>query len=365
MHVGTQIYVPTKGKGPVYKSRGFSRCSDIVGNYPNANGLSIEHFYLSQVGTISGKELAFPIYEWIDYPYDNQPGYPTIGAGSPPHDNTFYATSVAASTSPTRPAVSVPNMIWELIPKKLHEAGGRHAGGEGQRRAHSKKSKGDNSIAEFNFGWDQLFRDVARIFKFQEDLDKRIQELNRLYSRGGLTRKRVVWTATSAPAVTAGLVVQTFNATVRVTRTATTSYKKWVSIRWSYPTGTPIPSDTERIAKARLLIHGWSNAPARVWEALPWSWMIDYFANIGDFLNANGNELGLIPTNICVMDETRTVSQDTLEFVESGFTAVPARSEYISKQRILGSIGLSAHVPFLSAQQVTTLSGIARTYGAI
>lgn len=355
-HTGYQV---PHGGGPIiprYASYGSETCDDAVGFYPNVTGFVLRRFHRDP-GIISGDKEFFKVYRFDSVPYENQPYEDYVGEGVfyPLSDNG-YATQVAADTSPTRASVSVPNLLLDSFPGVMRRVGDSLAKGRPVKR------KG-NSVAEANFGWDLLYRDVAALFKFGEQVEQRVDELNRVYSKGGLKRRRNV-ASTNATSTQEGIYVQSFYVAVRANRVTTTRSRKWVTMRW-VPNSPNIPSSEGRLAQARLLVHGWSNAPARVWDALPWSWAIDYFAGIGDWLNANANSIGVVPTNICVCTTTETeVRDEILPTYPATFAVTAGRATSTMKMRVLGSITPTlAHVPLMGTKQLVTVAGIAANYG--
>ena len=380
---GTTVHVPSGAVTEHVTSTGQSECYDSTGYYPAAMPLTIQKDTLSP-GTITG-QTPFPIYRFDKRPYLNQPGMPVVPITSnnptwgwmgdgPPSDNDAIQ-QVLASTIPTRPEVSVPNLLWELFPSNMRDAGrivasrpfksGLQKDRDFYRKKHGPKESPKNSVAEINFGWVQLYRDLTGLLKFQEHVEKRDRELQSLYEKGGLKRKRVVWSGHTDYISAHNLVVNSVECFVEVDRRTQKQVLLWVTVRWVYPYDKPIPTDSERLQQARLLVHGWSNAPARVWEALPWSWFIDYFAGIGNFLEVSNNSLGVYPTNICVCRQEISTISDTIvgQTEPSWFSVTPGTFKRVLKTRTIGSFGLATHIPILSGSQLTTLAGIAANYG--
>jgi hypothetical protein len=112
-------------------------------------------------------------------------------------------------------------------------------------------------------------------------------------------------------------------------------------------------------------VHGWDSSgggvSAALWEALPWSWFIDYFGNIGDYLNANKNAVGASATNACYMrqiDKEWSYGPFDISYA-TGFTCKAGSYKETTKERFLGLATLTASMPMLSHKQLSTLSSIA------
>lgn len=375
-HTGRQIQLSNGNITTKTVATGSSWCLDNVGLFPAPSPLRIEKEVLTP-GLMTGRPAAFPVYEFDSYPYLNQPNMPVVPPdpseplmgwmGSTPPDDATAIAQVVESTIPTRPEVSVPNLLWEVFPLNMQKAGQLLKDHilEPTKPLPKRKKPGSNTVAEINFGWAQLFRDVAGLLRFADHVEKRDRELRSLYEKGGLRRKRVVWEGHSDYISAHNLTVNSFNCFVQVDRRTQVLAKRWVTVRWLYPIDRPIPTAPDRLQQARELVHGWSNAPARVWEALPWSWFIDYFAGIGGFLEVSNNSLGVFPTNICVCQTTETRITDTLVGTSPNFVVTPGSYRKTVKERHLGSYSLSIHWPIFSAKQLTTLAGIAANHGGV
>lgn len=340
---------------------GSSNCIDFVGSPSTDNPLSITRKRVNQVGTLSGSTS---VYVWTNYPYTNQPEaaahYAIIG-GAP--TTTAAATDVIARTNPSRPEVSMPNFIYELkeLPLMLYQKGKILADRWDNLSPKKRKSLGKgNSAVEFNFGWDLLFKDLWGLINFADQVEKRVKELNGLYAKGGLKRRRVVWSQVQEGSENA--TFHTLDAGITGKVLWRTYGRKWVTVRWK-PDKPDVPSAQELLRLARSTVHGWDFSAGGIsstaWNAFPWSWFADYFGNVGSMLAARRNSVGAHVDSCCVMTLLQTTGQHVITSVTGGVTVVPNKSEYTTKMRELGSIGLSATVPFLGTKQLVTLSSIA------
>ena len=48
-----------------------------------------------------------------------------------------------------------------------------------------------------------------------------------------------------------------------------------------------------------------ANVTLNIWNALPWSWLIDYFANVSDYLGANQIGRSAVASRACIMTHRR------------------------------------------------------------
>jgi len=346
---------------------GIAICNDVVGNPHGINGLDIQKRTLSP-GTFSGRHEFFAAAEYFGYPYTNQPSSGLIDLDALPTQPMSVqnaALKVAAATNPSIASISMPNAILELrdLPQMLLSKGKRFAETRPSRRSKPSPLDQESSIVEGHFGWESLFRDAASLFGFAGQVDQRMKELTSLATGKGLKRKRTTWSVNSTVTVS-DYPFQTAEASIYGTRTMSIGGKQWVTIVWR-PTGVPVFTDPKKqLTEVRLLVHGWRINPSQVWDALPWSWLTDYFVPVGDFLAANANTIGVVADAVCVMTHRYSRTKDVV--LSSGpFIATAGSASYEEKLRT-GSVPLDffeAQIPFLNGTQLSNLSSIAYNIG--
>lgn len=336
-------------------SNGSSKCIDVIGNFPNDNPLFIER-RSRKPGVISGSDSTSeaPVYTFDTYPYEGQPAWDYVPFYlTAPMSNSDAVRQVMGETNPSRAIVSLPNLLYELreIPRYLFD---RFTG-----RAAMRTKKGNNSIAEGAFHWENLYRDFAELVDFSKQIEERCEELRRLASGKGLRRSRTTWKESSSI-----IQPQGFQSSGGVFASGSRHYEsyseQWVSITWR-PTGVPdFGNAAEMRSLAAQLIHGWRISPATIWEALPWSWLSDYFIDIGGYLEATRNNIDVVPTSCCVCEKHKIIVTDTVSAHTPGLTVSSGSSRTETKSRWPdGTFLPTAHVPFLSGKQLFVLSSIA------
>lgn len=358
---------PNDTSNPRTVGLGEDFCTDVVGNFEGVNYLEIQKAK-RKPGTITGQESVWPVYGFSNYPYDNQPPF---DYASSPHvagwdagimDAVAAATKVAAWTSPGRATVSLPILLYELreLPEMLLRSKEKKRLSK-DRRSGSVQNSG-NSVAEINFAWDGLFRDLSQLLKFSADFEKRKREINAIYDRPhGLKRQRVVW-SNSAQRIDY-VAAHSWIAGLGVNRKFTTTSKQWVSVTWKPLFSFQMkPTDEEIANKAIQSIHGWKVSPANVWKALPWSWLADYFANVGDLLEVMDNSCEYLVDKCCVMTHIRTTVSDEIVVAHPDFTFRPASAIFEQKFRVPTTIGFRVNSPVFGGKQLVTLAGIAANH---
>jgi hypothetical protein len=205
---------------------------------------------------------------------------------------------------------------------------------------------------------------------FQSHVARRTAEFQRLYSKGGL-RRRITLVEGKVDGPNGNLWINSTPSGINVDVFEETEYKQWGTIRWR-PTAVPQSRDEELYTKmARRAIFGIQGAvtgkvdgwglASDLWNVLPWSWMVDWFSNYGDFFNAHRNTIPVQPSGkINIMTYQKTTQRAKRTYVSGDGFAVGG--EYVlvrtTQERWLGEVGLAASVPFISDRKLSVLGAL-------
>lgn len=214
---------------------------------------------------------------------------------------------------PAKPSFTALTAIYELreVPQMLR-----------QRFTKDLKGAGNYWLA-LQFGWLPLLRDIMTFvdthFNAKKILDQLMRDEGRPVRRGaGLWVEpptvKHAWTGESYGAFEQVFVTQAYKSKPRYQFTHTYSEKAWLSARFRYwlPPG---PRDWRWKAWMLARIYGLNPRPIDVYNAIPWSWLVDWFSNLGDVIeNISGGvedrlaadyAYGMIrATSNCIMDVT-------------------------------------------------------------
>ena len=211
-------------------------------------------------------------------------------------DGTDYGPEAWNKFRPAKPEYSFGQFIAEIreVPRMLMSSaeyyfkgwkkrGGRHS------RIHSPKAA--NEWLNFQFGWRPFINDLLDMYDAVQNLDKRIDQLikdnGQWIKRGGTVHKEEdnsVIDDSDGVYFTSGHNTYTLTPPYGHRRvTKTTSQHVWFRSRMRYyiPAIDPKYSPNARV-KAGAIICGLNPSPTLVWELTPWSWLIDWFSNVGD-----------------------------------------------------------------------------------
>lgn len=263
---------------------------------------------------------------------------------------TTYATQFLARSNPSRPHVNLGLMIGEMrdLPRMFRLAG------------RSLIKKGASALLLYEFGWAPFFRDFANLGRMMQAAERRSAELSKLRETGGLKR-RLILDRTTKSVITKDILLNSVGVTVRGDTNETVERTIWATGRWRPNPFTPLPdTDFERRLEMFGILTGTHGAsiPLSVYDALPWSWLADWFANFGDFLQATNNSIAYPSGWVNVMAHyktTKTYSVTTKGLWVSVATAQGLRE---SKLRFVSGAGLTASIPILSGRQLSILGAL-------
>lgn len=289
-------------------------------------------------------------------------------SGSAPELDT-YVTEHLAKANPATSSVDLPTFIVEAgdIPRLLRDSVSlvRDQG----TSILKKIAKGNLSL---QFGWKPMIGDLKKLYDFQHYVDRRILEIESLYSSGGLRRRTHfgedvhVGTLSSEKTLHSSLSLW-----VRAKYQDTTLRETWATSRW-----VPNPSwanrlfsDTDGSLQRREVIKfvlglNWSQYSSSVWESLPWSWLVDWFADVGDYIQATNNSIAHVSGKVCVMRTSTTTREYSSVTKPSGITLSELSSEYVTKTRkVFDPVPKVCSRTFLSGRRLSILGSLAALKG--
>jgi hypothetical protein len=213
-------------------------------------------------------------------------------------ENRNYARTLLARTNPFRTEFSVPVFTRELVDLAtlFNFAAKTFAG-----------LAGGNAL-NYKFGLLPFIDDVRKLHRITEAIERRMREISSLISRGGLRRKvQLDFQHTSSNSwrytYTVWGVVLSHNVK------SVSSCKTWASVRWFPKKDFVIPLDgisNFNLACRKVFdleeLDGYT-----IWNMVPFSWLIDYFADVSELQLGAQGQSEIRPDDICIMREHKTV----------------------------------------------------------
>jgi len=220
------------------------------------------------------------------------------------------------------------------------------------------------------FGWLPFIGDVSKMISLMDSIERRRTELNKLHLGEGLKRRiqldavsdvlpDYVRTIDSVNGSGSGIGVKSVEISTR--REA----KRWAVVRWKPDSLSSLPPTDENI-RQMLLGVTLGSVPSVAWELLPWSWLADYFGNVGQTLTALGNHAGTQPPKGCVMSHYTVTQEFPSKSGGTGnyrWTISSGRRVSETKRRTVFSGVQLPHfrIPILGTRQLSILGSIYAT----
>jgi hypothetical protein len=165
------------------------------------------------------------------------------------------------------------------------------------------------------FGWKPFVSDLRKMYNLWHDIDKQMAKLVRENGKGIRRRATILdeksttmtsQTFHSGKLVNVGGGAGTGGGTTAHSVTREDSTRIWFVGKYQY--WIPDVNSSMWTARARAVLFGALPTPEVLYQLMPWSWLIDWFANVGDVIsNATPNAVdNLTTTYAYVMRHTKT-----------------------------------------------------------
>jgi len=275
-------------------------CDDVIGNFDVVNPLQIDesftHFPVLNGSSYSGSGVLN--FQFVDCPITYRPNPPDprnhwglISIA----DQVALAWRILAETNPSTPHVSVPTSLGELkdLPSLVRSWGT------------SLLQKAASGYLSWRWCIRPMIGDIIKLWKFTRAVDERIVNLYRLRDNRTLRRRCSLGTQVYAAPAVNNFLFQSSLATIRGFRQETYTSKMWGTCQYAIDTDSELPTMgfNELENFARRLTYGFTTheALATAWELTPWSWLVDWFSNVGTIIAATNNSIGCTWSKIALM----------------------------------------------------------------
>lgn len=281
----------------------------LISAYPDdvLNYASGHYFASSEAAQLCSQALTTPLYErqWQELSLPPAADLAMLSAG---------ATAIARC-APTNPAVDLSTSLAELFREGLPSLPGRSGGGF------------SGEYLNYNFGIAPTLSDVRDLRNVVARADALWQQYARNSGKG--VRRRYQFPTETETSST----VENYRVPARPTRTSgtddgftgnllgygtlwrrkTTTKSMWFSGSFTYY----LPDSPLGASVARLdRLYGLRPGIDTMYQLTPWSWLVDYFLNLGDVIeNLNSfTSSGLVMPYAYIMSETTVVTESRLDF---------------------------------------------------
>lgn len=222
-----------------------------------------------------------------------------------------WINTALARSDPSAPKILLPTFAWELreFPRMLRDLGRVLEKG-------IRLSDIPGAHLAWQFGWAPLYSDLVTLVDLAFEIEKtqsRFAKASQRLKLGGTIVDSKDTRSYQAVAIVGHVRKVVYETHERV----------WFTAHWNRSSDVPqlSLSQSQRLRDALGL-----NRPiASIWAALPWSFLIDYFIGVSNYLEASGGLAQFRPSQICIMQHsTVRLLEDTYNlrpgFAEGTFT---------------------------------------------
>jgi hypothetical protein len=341
--------------------------NDVTGPGDNAP-FSVKRITRSG-GLVNGRQSSnLTGYEYFNCPCGVQAGpdsYYTSHASLPTYNPGLLASEVLSRTNPSRPSAQIlvtgaelrelPGLAKELL--RIRSGNLRKFFDLNHWRKLGVVAKRNLMI---QFGILPIISDLDVLLTFQSLVDQRVRELERLKTRG--LRRTIQLRSDS---VSTKILNQTIQSSPSLHADVSKTTSKIIKghVRWHVTRNFELADESMR-AMARKIIMGNQLDHMTLYELMPWSWLIDYFTNLGNLVSSTRNLLDVGHGSVRIMTHTRTEVATSNHDWGNGaggtrITCTEIRNSREDKTRDLASPTLAAKTDLLTPGQTSILGSLA------
>jgi hypothetical protein len=244
---------------------------------------------------------------------------------------------------------------------------------EGGRKSARRLSRSEaKEYLNAEFGWAPIVRDLQGLYKYQQTLAQTLAQLKRDNGKG--IRRSAELRSVNENEATISQVnnlmypyVHPFyheNGSSFRTVTHRTTRRDWFEGKFRYYIPDIDSRDWPFRAKRALL--GLNPSPSLLWELLPWTWLIDWFVNIGDVLSNMSDQAAenLVADYGYVMSNVRydyTVHEKSTVLTSTGNQVLHANSVFykeLKRRSYASPFGFGLTPDSLSGKQMAILGAV-------
>lgn len=365
-----QVGLSDHHQSPTYWPRLRENMVDTTGNFSTTNPLEF-HQDDWVLGWVTGQNSnSWECSKWgvrVDWGY--------LPSGLDDRNDDVLGTKALAITNPSRPNLNVWNFLFELkdIPMMVKSCF-RLMKKYGPQSKYNKWPKGillpsiagdaSDIYLSWVFGWEMLISDIGKMLDIYAGVTARMKDLSDLSS--GDLRKTATLSETYAYDGRTVYWGPLYNANSQLQISLECYRKIWARVRYKPTAATFAYTGQDQYALARSLVFGHNVNLDTLYNALPWSWMIDWYSSVGDYISATQNQLGVQVDDVAIMRHS-TMKAKGVTFASNPHNAVfepnPAYG-WSRKARVrwTGSPVIQAYVPILQHKQLGILAALGTKY---
>lgn len=310
--------------------------------------------------------------------YANLPSLPLVSGADSSLVNTIMARS-----NPSRPYVDTtifvgelrdfPGMakeIWDTARRFIRHVDRGLSPIERLNRAfragyRETFPKADSRFIEYQFGWLPMVSDIMKYMSVADVIEKRTLELNHLKRTGHSSRRTHFDSGRTASSATVNLDTKT-SLVFKGVLQRSQSWERWGVGKWYLDSGGRL-AQAKTVGQIRRLaeesVKGLALDAHTGWNLMPWSWLLDWAWNAGDWIESQRNIVGASKGSVSVMTYTNCLDNYSRYSGIDPYLEVKGGEGYILREQKLRTIHSGFRlpeitVPILSGRQSAILGSL-------
>lgn len=347
--------------------------TDVVGNYGKENPFDSYSGSITSPGLVSGKS---GFTEFRNYPVT----FASNGYSPPlpplPGESFGDVSKAIAGSHPGSPPVSIPNFLFELrdVPRMVSHAISKaqaleKAAGDATGKSHfaavarymNDPKKPAEDWLNYHFGWAPLVGDLFALSNISKYLEQRLKWVNSPRA-SRITRKRELGSFSSTSTIQGGAYDANTGTTANFVEY--NKSRRWVVSHWKQDQVAASALLENHFTKA-LVGAGFDAPISSVWNAIPFTWLTDWFVDIGSLIEIRENRSGIHFLDASMMTlRERTLTVHPLPKSGFKFTGMVCQAEHKVRVPVAPSAPSVGGTNILQPQHLATLASLKVTRGA-
>jgi len=228
-----------------------------------------------------------------------------ISTPNRPSDSELVV-KLLAKTNPSTPQFGVATSLAELkdFPGMIRDLGNIYNSGILKQFSSIKGTS--SAYLQWKFGWEPIIRDLLNVTKFHDAVHRRFNRLKNLKKSGRETMRRVLWKQRDTHQQY--MVYQSLGVYIDDMSNINTYGKVSGYVDWVLDNPDALPStNPELMFLASNIALGLRPGLTTMWNLLPWSFIIDWFSNLSDYITMADGQIDCHFENLRLMDNAHQV----------------------------------------------------------
>lgn len=184
-------------------------------------------------------------------------------------------------------------------------------------------------VLSYNFGWEPLLNDLSTMIDLADAINKRWLHIQKMKEGKRFGGKLPSSESSSTGSLVTYAQVRYFPITKKVKRA-------WYTARYAAQPPAFYHDESSKIQSIRTLLGLRRDeiiSSSTLWNMIPWTWLIDYFLNMGTYFEATRGYAKFTVARLNVMESTIATTTPDVQYVHPSYTFEPFVLKTVTKRR--------------------------------